>query len=134
MDPALVTTLKATCPQFNANTSTEVPLDTQSQFTFDNHYYKEMVAKRGVLGIDQEIVTSSTTNGTVAQMSANQTLFFQNFAASMIKMSLVGVKDATTGNIRSNCSSVVASPPPSPAFAPAPAPAFDVAPPPTAGG
>lgn len=146
-DPTFLATLKKSCPQGNPDASATVALDQQSQSTFDNQVYSDETKGRGVLAIDEAIFTSSVTNGTLNQMANNQALFFKSFTAALIKLGLVGVKDSTTGNIRSDCSVVGTSPANSPAPSPdgsvGAGPAFSPsgfdlsdadAPPPTSGG
>lgn len=63
-----------------------------------------MANGHGILTIDQELGNSTLTRSAMNQMLLNQTLFFESFAVSMVKMGLIGVLDSTKGIIRTNCS------------------------------
>ena len=62
------------------------PLDLQMPTCFDNLYYKNFLNKKGLLHSDQELFNGSSTDVLVKSYAANTSLFFQEFAKSMIKM------------------------------------------------
>ncbi|CAM6121064.1 unnamed protein product [Calypogeia fissa] len=121
IDPTFLATLQQTCPQGQNSSSSFMALDDfSSVLTFDNDWYSRMQSHDGVLTIDQELADSNLTSTLMGQMALNQSFFFESFAASMVKMGMIGVKTAANGDIRTNCS--VAGTSTSAVFAPAPSP------------
>lgn len=60
--------------------------------------------RQGLFTSDQDLYTDSRTRGIVTNFAINQTLFFQEFVNSMIKMSQLSVLTGNQGEIRANCS------------------------------
>ncbi|PIA25424.1 hypothetical protein AQUCO_11400002v1 [Aquilegia coerulea] len=105
-DPTLETTfadnLTRVCP---TNTSSGVtPLDVRTPNNFDNQYYVDLLNRQGLFTSDQDLFTDNTTAPIVTSFANNQTLFFERFAFSMIKMGMINVTTGTQGEIRTNCS------------------------------
>ncbi|XP_030463186.2 peroxidase 17 [Syzygium oleosum] len=69
--------------------------------TFDNQYFKDLVAGRGFLNSDQTLFTSPRTRAYVRKFSRDQDEFFRAFIEGMIKMGDL-VSDRP-GEIRRNC-------------------------------
>lgn len=69
--------------------------------TFDNQYFKDLVAGRGFLNSDQTLFTSPQTRAYVRKFSRDQDEFFRAFIEGMIKMGDL-VSDRP-GEIRRNC-------------------------------
>ncbi|KAE8704684.1 Peroxidase 66 [Hibiscus syriacus] len=69
--------------------------------TFDNNYYKQVVARKGVFGSDQALFSDYRTRWFVESFANDQSLFFREFAASMVKLGNVGVME--DGEVRLNC-------------------------------
>ncbi|KAK4482711.1 hypothetical protein RD792_009878 [Penstemon davidsonii] len=105
MDSALLTTLTARCPQ-NSSTSIDnsVNLDQNplSSMTVDNSYYRQIVKRRGVLQIDQDLALDPLSNNTVAAI-ANGFDFSTRFGQAMIKLGGVQVLTGKQGEIRRSC-------------------------------
>ncbi|KAL5700439.1 peroxidase [Ranunculus cassubicifolius] len=104
-DPTLETNfandLTRVCP---TNTSQGIQVqDIRTPNVFDNAYYVDLVNRQGLFTSDQDLFTDSTTRPIVQRYANNQTLFFERFAFSMIKMSMMSVLTGTQGQIRSNC-------------------------------
>ncbi|KAL9377844.1 hypothetical protein Peur_029179 [Populus x canadensis] len=69
--------------------------------TFDNRYFKDLVAGRGFLNSDQTLYTFPETRKYVTLFSKNQQVFFRAFVEGMIKMG--DLQSGRPGEIRSNC-------------------------------
>ena len=78
-------------------------LDVQTQLVFDNAYYRNLLAKRGLLHSDQELFNGGSQDALVRQYSSNPALFASDFAAAMIKMGNISPLTGTAGQIRANC-------------------------------
>lgn len=85
-------------------TDRKFDMDTSTSETFDTKYFDNLVAKKGLLKSDQVLYDDPATRGLVME-NRNKEKFFANFAASMIKMSEIGVLTGTQGRIRRKCSS-----------------------------
>ncbi|KAL5097657.1 hypothetical protein RYX36_001984 [Vicia faba] len=110
-DPTLNTTylqtLQSLCPNGGPGT-TLADLDLTTPDTFDSKYYSNLQVQKGLFQSDQELfsTTGSDTIAIVNSFNNNQTLFFQNFKASMIKMGNIGVLTGSQGEIRKQCNFV----------------------------
>lgn len=60
--------------------------------------------REGLFTSDQDLFTDNRTSGIVTNFATNQTLFFEEFVVSMIKMGQLNVLTGTQGEIRANCS------------------------------
>ncbi|CAK7354580.1 unnamed protein product [Dovyalis caffra] len=69
--------------------------------TFDNRYFKDLVAGRGFLNSDQTLHTFPETRKYVILFSIDQQAFFNAFVEGMIKMG--DLQSGRPGEIRSNC-------------------------------
>ncbi|KMS99000.1 hypothetical protein BVRB_3g066080 [Beta vulgaris subsp. vulgaris] len=103
MNPEFASMLRQKCPRSNNNGDAGQFLDsTASQF--DNIYYKQIIARKGVFGTDQVMYDDPRTRWMIEAFANNQNLFFKEFAASMIKLGNVGVKEV--GEVRLSCGRV----------------------------
>lgn len=102
MDQPFAQSLKLTCPA--ANTSNTTSNDLRSPNKFDSMYYVDLVNRQGLFTSDQDLFSDSRTRSTVTSFAANQSLFFERFASSMIKMGQLNVLTGNRGEIRANCS------------------------------
>ncbi|CAI0417342.1 unnamed protein product, partial [Linum tenue] len=89
--------------QFTVNTNT-VNLDQNpfSPLVLDNSYYQNILLRRGVLQIDQELGMNRFTRPIIANL-ANSVDFPARFGAAMVRLGAVGVLTGTQGEIRSSC-------------------------------
>ncbi|XP_021730175.1 peroxidase 66-like [Chenopodium quinoa] len=100
MNTEFASLLKNKCPSSNNNGDAGQFLDsTASQF--DNDYYKQIIAGKGVFGSDQAMYNDPSTRPIIEAFAKDQNLFFREFAASMIKLGNVGVNEV--GEVRLNC-------------------------------
>ena len=60
--------------------------------------------RQGLFTSDQDLFTDSRTKGIVTGFALNQSLFFENFANAIIKMSQLSVLTGSEGEIRTKCS------------------------------
>ncbi|WVY94503.1 hypothetical protein V8G54_033591 [Vigna mungo] len=110
-DPTLNTTLlqalRAICPNGGPGTNL-TNLDLSTPDRLDSNYYSNLQLQNGLLRSDQELfsTTGADTIPIVNSFSSNQTLFYENFKASMIKMSTIQVLTGTQGEIRAHCNFV----------------------------
>ncbi|KAL6329812.1 hypothetical protein AAG906_037523 [Vitis piasezkii] len=109
MDATFVTQLQALCPA-NGDASRRVALDTGSSNTFDASYFTNLKNGRGVLESDQRLWTDASTKTFVQRFLGVRGLLGLNFnlefGRSMVKMSNIGVKTGTQGEIRKVCSAI----------------------------
>lgn len=101
MDPKLAANLRNVCA--NPNTDPTVLLDQGTGFVVDNEFYKQLLLKRGVMRIDQELAMDSSTSGFVSRFARDGHGFKQRFGNAMVKMGSVGVLVGNDGEVRKNC-------------------------------
>ncbi|EEF51466.1 Peroxidase 66 precursor, putative [Ricinus communis] len=92
--------LRKKCPKQNKDRNAGEFLDLTSS-TFDNDYYKQLKEGKGVFGSDQALFSDYRTRWIVETFSRDQSLFFREFAASMVKLGNVGVIE--NGEVRHKC-------------------------------
>ncbi|KAK7270811.1 hypothetical protein RJT34_26253 [Clitoria ternatea] len=108
IDPTLNTqfalNLKKICPKPNTNANTNFSagqfLDSTAS-VFDNDYYRQLLAGKGLFSSDQSLVGDHRTRWIVEAFAKDQSLFFTEFVASMLKLGNVGVSE--NGEVRLNC-------------------------------
>lgn len=92
--------LRMKCPKPNKDHNAGEFLDSTSS-TFDNEYYKRLMEGKGVFGSDQALFGDYRTRGIAESFAKNQSLFFREFAASMVKLGNVGIIE--NGEVRIKC-------------------------------
>ena len=109
INPSFLPQLQALCPQ-NGDTTRRVELDTGSQNQFDASFFSNLRNGRGVLESDQMLWTDSSTKNLVQRFLGVRGLlglsFNVEFGRSMVKMSNIGIKSGTEGEIRKVCSAI----------------------------
>ncbi|KAM3214218.1 hypothetical protein ACQJBY_066580 [Aegilops geniculata] len=104
IDPAFAALRRQTCPAAApAGDANLAPFDTQTQLVFDNAYYRNLVAQRGLLHSDQELFNGGSQDALVRQYGSNPALFAADFVAAMIKMGNIAPLTGSSGQIRRNC-------------------------------
>ncbi|KQJ81435.1 peroxidase 72 [Brachypodium distachyon] len=103
LNPVYAAKLKGRCPRSGGDQNL-FALDPVGQFRFDNQYYKNILALKGLLSSDEALLTQShETMKLVKSYAANNGLFFQQFAKSMVKMGNISPLTGFNGEIRKNC-------------------------------
>lgn len=101
IDASFATTRRASCPASGGD-ATLAPLDG-TQTRFDNNYYTNLVARRGLLHSDQELFNGGSQDALVRTYSTNGATFARDFAAAMVKMGNISPLTGRNGEIRRNC-------------------------------
>jgi peroxidase len=100
MDPAYVAQLARQCPQGG---DPLVPMDAVSPNAFDEGFFKDVMANRGLLSSDQALLSDKNTAVQVVTYATDPATFQNDFAAAMVRMGSVGVLTGSSGKIRANC-------------------------------
>ncbi|XP_020208138.1 peroxidase 44 [Cajanus cajan] len=104
MDPVLAATLVQICGLDRAVLSDpRVFLDQNSSFLFDNGFYNEVMMRRGILHIDQQLALDKMSRNMVESFAANGTSFQEKFAKAIVKMGTIGALVGDEGEIRRSC-------------------------------
>ncbi|CAN6311840.1 unnamed protein product [Urochloa humidicola] len=105
MDPAYASVYKkSVCPNVPSSDNNVVFLDDQwSALKVDNHYYKNLQLRRGVLPCDQNLYNDGSTRWIVDLLAKDNGLFASLFPQALIKLSEVNVLTGTQGEIRKVC-------------------------------
>ncbi|XWS28554.1 hypothetical protein CRYUN_Cryun25bG0080100 [Craigia yunnanensis] len=103
MDPALLKNLTLICPK-NSTANQPVNLDQNplSSSILDNSFYNQIILRRGILQIDQELALDPLTNATVARIATSKD-FPARFGQAMVKLGAVDVLTGSEGEIRKLC-------------------------------
>ena len=91
-----------TCP-LSGGENNLAPLDAQTPRAFDNAYYQNLMAHRGLFRSDQELFSGGSQDALVRQYSANPALFRSDFVKAMVKMGNLDVLTGTQREIRRFC-------------------------------
>jgi peroxidase len=99
LNPIFAALLETECPSGSTKT---VNLDVTTPTKFDQFYYLNLRANKGLLTSDQELQSNPSTSGLVNANSFFPT-FAANFRNAIIAMGNINVLTGTAGNIRLNC-------------------------------
>ncbi|KAF9619721.1 hypothetical protein IFM89_009063 [Coptis chinensis] len=102
MDPRLLKKLLQTCRSQSGQDPT-VFLDQSTPFVFDNKFYNQVLMKKAVLRIDQELGLDSSSSAMVSSLASDGIKFGRQFANAMVKLGGVEVLIGNAGEIRKNC-------------------------------
>ncbi|CAN6176963.1 unnamed protein product [Urochloa humidicola] len=100
MDQSLASQLRGTC---GSNPTNGFAFLDPSPVGFDNTFYRNLQAGRGILGSDQVLYSDTRSRAAVDGYAANQGAFFNDFVAAITKLGRIGVKTAADGEIRRDC-------------------------------
>nr|A5H452.1 RecName: Full=Peroxidase 70; AltName: Full=Plasma membrane-bound peroxidase 2b; Short=pmPOX2b; Flags: Precursor [Zea mays]ABN48843.1 plasma membrane-bound peroxidase 2b [Zea mays] len=107
VNAAFATLRRANCPAAAGNGDGNLaPLDTATPTAFDNAYYTNLLAQRGLLHSDQQLFNGGATDGLVRTYASTPRRFSRDFAAAMIRMGNISPLTGTQGQIRRACSRV----------------------------
>ncbi|XP_010035872.2 peroxidase P7 [Eucalyptus grandis] len=101
IDASFATTRRTNCPASGGDANL-APLD-RTPNRFDNNYYQNLVARRGLLHSDQELFNGGSQDALVRTYSNNYRAFASDFAAAMVKMGNISPLTGRNGEIRRNC-------------------------------
>ncbi|CAO2831085.1 unnamed protein product [Amaranthus hypochondriacus] len=102
LNPSYAQQLKQQCkPTVDPNFV--VPMDPVTPGRFDNKYYQNLIAGKGLFTSDQQLYINPSTKPIVVDFANNQNHFYAAFVNAMRKLGRVGVKTGNQGEIRKNC-------------------------------
>ncbi|KAK1357607.1 Peroxidase [Heracleum sosnowskyi] len=103
LDKSYAAQLKKRCPRSGGDQNLFV-LDFVSPTKFDNNYFKNLLASKGLLNSDQVLVTKSDASmELVKKYAKSNKAFFDQFAKSMIRMGNITPLTGSKGEIRKIC-------------------------------
>ncbi|XP_074330914.1 cationic peroxidase 2-like [Apium graveolens] len=109
IDPAFLPILQSLCPQ-NGDGNKRIALDYGSGDKFDHSIFKNVESNRGILESDQSLWQDSTTKNLVQRYIGvggfDGLKLNIEFGKAMIRMTNIGVKTGTDGEIRKVCSAI----------------------------
>ena len=106
IDPSFAATRQQTCPAGDSDGGM-APFDEQTPMRFDNAYYKNLIARRGLLISDQTLYGSGGSQDKLVEMySKNGKAFAKDFAKAMVKMGNIHPSPWTPVEVRLNCKMV----------------------------
>ncbi|XP_026397844.1 peroxidase P7-like [Papaver somniferum] len=104
IDPAFATTRRANCPSTSGSGDRNLaPLDVQTPIRFENAYFQNLVAQRGLLNSDQVLFNNGSQDALVRTYSQNNARFLADFVVAMVKMGNISPASSTVTEIRRNC-------------------------------
>ena len=106
IDGSFARTRQSGCPRSSSGSSGDnnlAPLDLQTPTVFENNYYRNLVAKKGLLHSDQELFNGGATDALVQSYASGQSEFFSDFVTGMVKMGDITPLTGSGGQIRKNC-------------------------------
>lgn len=103
LDQSYASYLRTNCPRSGGDQNLYF-LDFATPYKFDNHYFKNLLANKGLLNSDQVLFTMNQESAELVKLYAeNNDIFFQQFARSMVKMGNISPLTNSRGEIRKNC-------------------------------
>ncbi|KAG5408444.1 hypothetical protein IGI04_004763 [Brassica rapa subsp. trilocularis] len=99
LDPAYAQQLMQSCPRVGADPSVAVNLDLNTPNVFDNVYFQNLVARKGLFTSDQILFNDFRSQATVIRFANSAEEFNRAFTSAMRKLGRVGVKVGNQGEI-----------------------------------
>ncbi|XP_011080738.1 peroxidase 4 [Sesamum indicum] len=104
IDSSFAKLRQGNCPRTNGSGDNNLaPLDLKTPTFFDNAYFKNLIAKKGLLHSDQVLYNGGSTDSLVESYSKNPQSFNGDFVAAMIRMGDITPLTGSKGEIRKNC-------------------------------
>ncbi|KAJ1426298.1 Secretory peroxidase [Sesbania bispinosa] len=104
IESSFARTRQSSCPRSTGSGDNNLaPLDLLTPTSFDNHYFKNLIEKKGLLHSDQQLFNGGSTDSIVRGYSANPSSFYSDFVTAMIKMGDISPLTGSKGEIRKNC-------------------------------
>ncbi|WCJ30439.1 Peroxidase superfamily protein [Euphorbia peplus] len=105
LDANYANALMKQCPA-SASPSKTVNNDPLTSSTFDNQYYKNLLARKGLFQSDSVLSFDRRTRKLVEEFANDEASFFASWGQSFLKLTSIGVKTGQEGEIRQSCSSI----------------------------
>ncbi|KAM3306278.1 peroxidase 72-like [Capsicum chacoense] len=106
LDQYYAAQLRTMCPKSGGDQNLFF-LNYVSPTKFDNSYYQNLLASKGLLNSDQILVTKNQASVELVKLYAeNNEIFFEQFAKSMVKMGNISPLTGYRGEIRKNCRNI----------------------------
>ncbi|KAK1588358.1 hypothetical protein Q3G72_022447 [Acer saccharum] len=103
LDQSYAAQLRTRCPKSGGDQNLFF-LDFVSPTKFDNSYFKLLLVSKGLLNSDEVLFTKNEASRELVKKYAyNNELFFEQFAASMVKMGNISPLTGSKGEIRKHC-------------------------------
>ncbi|XP_045817430.1 peroxidase 72 [Trifolium pratense] len=103
LDQNYAAQLRTRCPRSGGDQNLFV-LDFVTPVKFDNNYYKNLLANKGLLSSDEILLTKNQVSAALVKTYAERNdLFFEQFATSMVKMGNITPLTGSRGEIRKRC-------------------------------
>ncbi|KAH9608690.1 hypothetical protein KSS87_009155 [Heliosperma pusillum] len=93
---------KANCPAWGGDNNL-APLDTGSPTRFDNSFFKNIMARQGLLHSDQELLNGGSQVAWVRLYAKSNVAFGNDFVKAMVKMSKISPLTGRFGEVRRHC-------------------------------
>ncbi|KAK1271290.1 Peroxidase 21 [Acorus gramineus] len=105
IDPEYAEYLKGRCPNPNPNPKDieYARNDRVTPMVLDNMYYKNLLSHKGLLLVDQGLVSDPSTAPFVELMASNNTYFHRRFADAVLLLSENNPLTGDKGEIRKDC-------------------------------
>ncbi|KAK4788658.1 hypothetical protein SAY86_019977 [Trapa natans] len=97
--------LQQNCPTAGGDNNL-APLDSVTENSFDNEYFKNLVNQEGLLHSDQVLYNGGSTDSQVTTYSQDSSTFLSDFADAMVKMGNLSPLTGSSGEIRTDCRKV----------------------------
>ncbi|XP_074300791.1 peroxidase 57-like [Silene latifolia] len=105
MDENLRRALIQTCPQGQtSNNVANLDQNPTSSNKVDNSFFDQLMKKRGLLPVDQALISDSSTSGFVSTFAQSPDQFNAKLASAMLKLQRLDVLTGPQGEIRKTCS------------------------------
>eukprot|EP01018_Ginkgo_biloba_P015191 Gb_14034 [translate_table: standard] len=102
IDTAYSNSLRTKCPRTGGDNNIS-PLDFMTPTRFDNNYYVNLKARKGLLHSDQQLFNGGSTDSQVTKYSNHPNRFEKDFTAAMVKMGNIKPLIGRNGEIRKSC-------------------------------
>lgn len=102
LDKAYANELRKKCPS-SVSSSVTVNNDPETSFLFDNQYYRNLMAHKGLFQSDSVLFSDKRTKKMVEDLANDQNSFFERWGQSFLKLTIIGVKSDDEGEIRQSC-------------------------------
>ncbi|KAJ4712265.1 Peroxidase [Melia azedarach] len=104
INPKYADALKTLCTNHHINKTMSAFNDVLTPGKFDNMFYKNLPRGLGLLPSDHMLYKDPRTKPFVDTYAANESAFFKDFSAAMMKLGQVGVKtEPHEGDVRRRC-------------------------------